>query len=397
MTRALWWHCLSGIAGDMALASLLDAGADLDVVASGLESLSLEGWHMQAGPAARGGVVATYLRVEVDEPSSHSRPWAQVRALLEGAGGLPERARRRSLAVFAALADAEAAVHRAPVEDVHFHEVGGLDAIVDIVGTCLALEALAIEAVFASPVPLGRGTVHSAHGALPNPAPAVLRLLSGAPVLGTDDPVEMTTPTGAALLAALAGGFGPMPAMTLRASGYGAGSRDNPGRPNVVQAVIGDLASSDSEAAGAEGADEELVLVEANVDDLSGEVLGRLVPVLIEAGALDAWLVPAIGKKGRPAHVVTALSAPSQVASVTSTLLRQSGTLGLRRHQVLRTALERRWSEVTVDGHRVRVKIGPYRAKAEHEDCVTVAAATGRPLAEVAFLAEAAARALVPH
>lgn len=397
MTRALWWHCLSGIAGDMALASLLDVGADLGVVVHGLETLALDGWHIEAGSAERGGVAATYLHVAVDEPSSPSRPWAQVRDLLEGAGELPERARQRSLAVFGALADAEAAVHRTPVEEVHFHEVGALDAIVDIVGTCLALEALGVEAVFASPVPLGRGTVRSAHGALPNPAPAVLRLLAGAPVLGTDDPVELTTPTGAALLAALATGYGPMPAMTLRASGYGAGSRDNPGRPNVVQAVIGDLASELGGAAAAGGTEEELFVVEANVDDLSGEVLGHLVPALIEAGALDAWLVPAIGKKGRPAHVVTALTAPANIGSVTSALLRQSGTLGLRRHSVLRTALERRWSEVTVDGHRVRVKIGPHRAKAEHEDCVAVAAATGRPLAEVAFLAEAAARCPDPH
>ncbi len=381
----------------MALASLVDAGADLATVVSGLEALRLDGWHIEARSVVREGVAATYLHVEVDDPSSHGRPWAQVRALLAEATGLPERARLRSLAVFETLAEAEAAVHRAPVEEVHFHEVGGLDAIVDIVGTCLALEALGIEAVFASPVPLGRGTVRSAHGALPNPAPAVLRLLAGAPVLGMDEPVELTTPTGAALLAALAATFGAMPAMTLRASGYGAGSRDNLGRPNVVQAVIGDLSAEAGDASVGEGTDEELVLVEANVDDLSGEVLGHLVPALIEAGALDAWLVPAIGKKGRPVHVVSALTTPSRMSRVASTLLRQSGTLGLRRHPVMRTALERRWSEVTVDGHRVRVKIGPHRAKAEHEDCVAVAALTGRPLAEVAFLAEAAARAPGPH
>ncbi len=211
--------------------------------------------------------------------------------------------RQRALAVFAALAEAEGRLHRRPPEQVHFHEVGGLDAIVDIVGTCSALEVLDIDVVYGSVVVTGTGMVRAAHGLLPNPAPAVVELLAsvGAPTRGIDLGVELTTPTGAALLAALASGFGPMPPMTIDRSGFGAGTRDIDGQPNATQVVIGE--PSDAVLGG-----QPVVVLEVNVDDATGETLAHTISALLEAGAHDAWVTPIVMKKGRPAHTVSALA-----------------------------------------------------------------------------------------
>jgi uncharacterized protein (TIGR00299 family) protein len=382
---ALWWHCFSGIAGDMALASLLDAGADFDDVLEGLRTLPVGGWELRATKTERSGVACTQVFVEASE--SVERTWADVRALVESAGELPERARARALEVFSALAAAEAHVHNVAPEEVHFHEVGATDALVDVLGTCLALESVGVDLVYSSPVSLGFGTLVSAHGGLPNPSPAVLELLKFAPLEGTAQRHELVTPTGAALLSALVEGFGPMPAITLRAAGYGAGSRDTSGTsnvPNVLQAVVGDLASKDLPGA----AQSALVVLEANVDDVTGEVLAHLVASLVAAGALDAWLVPAIGKKGRPVQVISVLAEPEDVPALSELVLKETGALGLRQHTVARWALRRGWVEVDVGGQTVRVKVGPHRAKAEHDDCARAALALGMPVREVARLAE---------
>jgi uncharacterized protein (TIGR00299 family) protein len=387
--KVLWWHCFSGIAGDMALASLLDAGADLDEVLQCLRALPVGGWELTVTKAERSGVTATQVLVEATEDVE--RTWADIRALVEGAEGLPERARRRALEVFSALAAAEGRVHNVAPEEVHFHEVGGTDAVVDVLGTCAALDSLGIDRIYASPVALGSGTVSSVHGELPNPAPAVLELLKFAPVHGTTQPSELVTPTGAALLSALVESFGPMPALTLRAAGYGAGSRDTGGVPNVLQAVVGDMAAQELPGA----TQSALVLLEANVDDVTGEVLAHLVASLLAAGALDAWLVPAIGKKGRPVQVISVLAEPEDVPALSELVLKETGTLGLRQHTVARWALPRSWAEVDVGGQRVRVKVGPHRAKAEHGDCARAALVLGIPLREVARLAEEIALAPV--
>jgi len=366
----------------MALGSLLDAGADVAEVRAGLRRLPVGGWELHTAKTERSGLSAT--RVFVDADDQQERTWADLRGVIEGTEGLPERARQRSLEVFSALAAAEGRIHGVAPQDVHFHEVGGTDALVDIVGTCLALESLGIDVVYASEVSLGMGTVGSAHGELPNPAPAVLELLKWAPLSGTAQKVELVTPTGAALLAALVESFGPMPSITLRASGYGAGSRDTPGRPNVLQAVVGDLAAGDL----ADVAESSLVVLEANVDDVTGEVLAHLVASLLGAGALDAWLVPAIGKKGRPVQVISVLAEPEDVPGLAALVLKETGALGLRQHAVSRWALPRGWVEVDLGGHRVRVKVGPHRAKAEHDDCARAALALGLPVREVARMAE---------
>jgi uncharacterized protein (TIGR00299 family) protein len=375
----------------MALASLIDAGADIDEVVAGLEGLPVTGWHIEVAKTTRAGVAASQLRVDIDPESDLTeRTWGTIRAIIEQAPGMPERARTRAQAVFGRLAAAEGRLHGLPPEEVHFHEVGGLDAIVDVVGTCLALESLGVGSVRSGPVALGTGTVRGSHGLLPNPAPAVVELLVGAPVRGAAREEELTTPTGAALLAALAESFGPLPSMKIRSSGYGAGSRDLDGRANVLQVVIGDL---ETEAPAEIPLHQDLVVLEANVDDVTGEVLAHTVGALMSAGALDAWLVPVVAKKGRPAHVISVLAEPGTVSRLATVLMQETGTLGFREHFVSRSALVRQSLEVEVSGERVRVKAGPYQLKAEHDDCARAAAHLGLPLSEVARQAEQAARA----
>ena len=248
-----WFHPATGIAGDMALGALLDAGAELSFVTAQLQTLELDGWRLDAEQVTRHQIAATRALVEAPE-SHHHRRWRDIRVLLEAAP-LAERVRRRALAVFGALADAEGAVHGVPAEEVHFHEVGALDAIVDIVGVCAALESLDVETVCCGPVAVGTGTITAAHGVLPNPPPAVTRLLAGRPIVGIDLDAELTTPTGAAIVSALAERFGPAPAMTVTATGFGAGTRELPDRANVTGVLIGTALDADDAPAAAAAAD----------------------------------------------------------------------------------------------------------------------------------------------
>ena len=301
MSRLAWFHCFSGIAGDMAMGSLIDAGADVDEVRAMVERLPIHGWQLEAEAVLRCGIASTKAHVHAEE-TTVVRTASHIAALIEEAR-LPDRVRQRSLAVFSALANAEGRLHRRPPEQVHFHEVGSLDAIVDVVGTCSALEVLDIDIVYGSVVVTGTGMVRAAHGLLPNPAPAVVELLAsvGAPTRGIDLGVELTTPTGAALLAALASGFGPMPPMTIECSGFGAGSRDIDGQPNATQVVIGQ--PSDAVLGG-----QPVVALEVNVDDATGETLAHAIGALLAAGAHDAWITPIVMKKGRPAYTVSVLA-----------------------------------------------------------------------------------------
>ncbi len=385
MARLAWFHCFSGIAGDMALGSLVDAGADLDEVRTMLGRLPVGGWRVEAEPVMRCGLAATKVHVHAEE-TSVVRTAAHISALVEE-GRLPDRVRRRALAVFGALAEAEGRLHRRPPEQVHFHEVGGLDAIVDVVGTCAALEVLDVDQVHASTIATGTGMVRSAHGLLPNPAPAVVELLGAvhAPTAGLDVGVELTTPTGAALVAALASGFGAMPTMAIERSGFGAGSREIDGRPNVTQVVIG--APVDALVAG-----QPVVLLEANVDDATGETLAHAITALLDAGAHDAWVTPIVMKKGRPAHTVSALADVALAAQIAEVLTAETGSLGVRGTGLERWPSERRTDVVDVAGYPVRVKVSPGRVKVEHDDAARVAGQVGLPLREVLSLAEEAGR-----
>ena len=391
MTTAAWFHCFAGIAGDMALGALLDAGADADEVGRLLDRLPLSGWSVETHPVQRGGIAATRVEVRTRE-TGVVRTHAHIVGLVEEAR-LPDRVRDRALAVFGALAEVEGRMHRRHPSQVHFHEVGGVDAIVDVVGTCAALEVLDVDEVETSAVATGTGMVRSAHGVLPNPAPAVVELLQGVPTYGREVTVELTTPTGAAVVAALASGFGPLPRMLISSTGFGAGSRELEGLPNLTQVVIGTVADNVDATT---GAGQPVVELSANLDDVTGETLAHTLAALLEAGAYDAWVVPVLMKKGRPGHVVNALCDTALVEQVARVLTQETGSLGVRGHVLERWPASRRSGEVDVDGLPVRVKVSPGRVKAEHDDVVRVARRTGLPVREVAFRAEAAYRHLHP-
>jgi uncharacterized protein (TIGR00299 family) protein len=316
------------------------------------------------------------------------RPYRAIRELLMNSD-LPVRVRDRALATFDALATVEGAMHRMPMLDVEFHEVGSVDAIVDIVGTCAALEVLGIDRIVCSPIAVGRGSVHAAHGELPNPAPAVTGLLAqrNAPAFGIDTRKEIATPTGVALMTALADAFEPMPAMNVRSVGYGAGTADTPGRPNVVQVVIGDeLAAA---ATGSHNAGQPVRLLEVNLDDATGEVIAHTIAALLNAGAHDAWATPIVMKKGRPAHTVHALCEPAVSQSVAAVLISETGSLGVRGTTLERWPQARAEAAVVVGGHTIRIKRAAGRVKVEHDDAATAALALGRPLRDVLAEAEA--------
>ncbi|MDQ6909364.1 MAG: nickel pincer cofactor biosynthesis protein LarC [Actinomycetota bacterium] len=392
MTTIGWFHCFSGIAGDMALGSLIDAGADLAEVRSLVERLPVSGWTLAAEPVLRAGIAATQIHVTAPDDGV-VRTYAHITGLVDEAR-LPARVRDRAQATFAALAEVEGRLHRRPPEQVHFHEVGGIDAIVDVVGTCSALEILGVDQVFASAVATGTGMVRAAHGVLPNPSPAVVELLRGAPTYGREVQLELTTPTGAALLAANATSYGPLPAMTIAATGFGAGARDIDGLPNLTQIVIGAPGR-----AGADGFDEvdgaggqPVVLLEVNVDDATGETLAHTVEALLASGAHDAWITPIVMKKGRPAHTVSALADPAVAPQVSRVLLAETGSLGVRGQTLHRWPRARAAEEVEVDGVPVRVKVSAGRVKVEHDDAARAGRRSGQPMREVVARAEAAWR-----
>ena len=387
MTRLAWFNSFSGISGDMALGALIDAGADVAEVRNMLRRLPVDGWTLDAKPTLRCGLAGTKARVVAADGTVH-RTAADIQSMI-AAAGLPERVALRASAVFSALADVEGRLHDCPPSEVHFHEVGAIDSIVDVVGTCAALEVLGIDEVWSGSVAIGHGMVDSAHGLIPVPAPATIALLAGALTHGSDVPFELTTPTGAALLAALVVGWGPMPAMVVEATGYGAGDRDLDGRPNLAQVVVGTVAEA---TLGFPGSGQALVQLEVNVDDATGETLAHAIGECLAAGANDAWITPMVMKKGRPAHTVSALCDAGVVAAVAGVLTAETGSLGVRAHTVERWATSRTMHAVEVDGHAVAVKVSAGRAKAEHDDAARVARATGRPLRDVVALAEEAWR-----
>jgi len=361
----LWLNPFSGISGDMLLGALLDLGAPLDGVRAAVARTGLDGWELRAERVSRGGLAATRAVVEVHDTATERR----AAELLDRVADVPVAAR-----AVREIAAVEARLHGADPAEVHLHEIGGLDTVVDTVGVAAALDLLDVTEVACGPLALGAGTVSTRHGVLPVPAPATAALLAaaGAPVTGAGEG-ETVTPTGAALLLAAGARFGPVPAMALRAVGYGAGGRDPADRANALQALLG----------GATGTVDAMVLLETNVDDVTGEVLGHLVGRLLDAGAADAWLTPIVMKKGRPAHTVHVLAAPERAGECERIVFAETGSLGLRRTPVERPALPRRTTTVDVDGHPVRVKHGPWGAKPEHDDVAAAAAALGLPLREV--------------
>ena len=388
-----WFHCFAGIAGDMALGSLVDAGADVEEIRSLLERLALPGWELEVEESLRGGVACTRALVRGDDDVV-VRTHAHIAGLITDAA-LPERVTARALGVFRRLAEVESAVHRRPVDQVHFHEVGGHDAIIDIVGTVAALEVLGVDDVTASAVATGTGTVRSAHGFLPNPSPAAVRLLQGVPTYGRQTRVELTTPTGAALLAELATSFGPMPAMVVTSSGFGGGSSEIDELPNCTQVIIGQraVAGSGRRGDGDIGSGQPALMLETNLDDVTGEQLSYAITASLQAGALDAWVSSVTMKKGRPGHVLHVLSDGAHAENLRQVMHAATGTFGVRATPVERWPAARTIEQVMVDGMVVRMKVGAGRAKPEFDDVALIAAKTGMALHEIASRAEEAWRA----
>jgi len=386
--RVLHLDMPSGIAGDMALAALSQLGAPLEPLQVALGAMGLTGVRVSLEPAEVSGITALRLRVlEPDHGHGHAhRSYADVRELLARAG-LDAGARARAEDMFARLAEAEGRVHGRPAAEVTFHEVGAVDSIADIVGVALALEHLAPGRVTASPPVVGHGVVASQHGPLPLPAPATLELLRGIQLRALDVAAELTTPTGAAILASQVTAFTPGPALAPTAIGHGAGARALPGRPNLLRAILGEAP---------EEAAEELLL-EANLDDMPPTLLEHLLARLQAEGALEAWLQPVVMKKCRPAVVVACLCTSDRLAALERVLLRESTSLGLRRRVVERRKLARRHARVETPWGPVRVKLALEGGRLlhltpEYEDCRALAERAGVPLLSVDQAARAAWR-----
>lgn len=392
MTRLAYLDCVGGLSGDMLLAALLDAGAP-EAILHGLPTqLGLTGVGIEVSKTERHGIGATHVRVVTpsDEPT---RTPAELRAAIDAAN-MPAAVRERAAEALDRLADAEAAVHRVPAGELHLHELGSADTLVDLCGAFLLLDALGVDRVECSALPFARALVRSEHGVLPSPAPAVLALLRGASFVGVDTEAELVTPTGAAIAAVVVKGWGPLPALTLDAVGTGAGTRELPDRPNVLRIVLGETLASSGPAPSS-----PVVLLETNLDDLLPELVPDAVERCFAAGALDVWTVPAQMKKGRPGFILSALARPADETAVAHALLTHTSTLGVRVSDLRRHELERSYAEVEVAGHRIGVKLGRLEGRVvnvapEHDDCARVAAALGQPVKQVWAQALVAAEAL---
>lgn len=388
--KLAYFDCIAGASGDMLLGALVDAGVSLEGLRERLAALNLPEFELSARRVVKNGFSATKVDVHTPEhhgAAHHGRHLADILALLN-ASSLPESVRGRAAGMFQRLAEVEAGIHGKAVEEVHLHELSGVDTIVDIVGVLTGLEMLGVERIHASPLPLGRGFIQGAHGQIPLPAPAALALLKGIPVTGSEIDKELVTPTGAVLLTSLACGFGPIPPMTLTALGYGAGGWDLP-IPNILRLLVGEA------SAGGMAGVETLTILETNIDDNNPEITAYTLEKLLAAGALDVFFTPIQMKKNRPATLLSVLCRPGEAEALEAILFRETSTLGVRRQQVERRCLERSSRNVSTPYGPVRVKVAhlPQGEKAapEYEDCRHLAEEQGVPLRQVY---QAALRAL---
>jgi uncharacterized protein (TIGR00299 family) protein len=386
--KILFFDAFSGVAGDMTIAALLDLGVPLPVIERAVAELPIEGFHLHRGHVHRSGIVATTFDVHV-EAAQPERTYGEIDAML-ASSSLPDRTRDLARRIFRRLGEAEASVHRMPLADVHFHEVGAVDAIVDIVGAAAAIAYLGAEVV-GSPLPMGRGFVKARHGVLPLPPPAAVECLRGVPTYGVDLDVELVTPTGAAILATAASRFERWPTFAPERVGFGGGSRELPDRPNLLRVVLGTRPGAHDEAGATH------VIVEANVDDLTGEVAAHAIDALFAAGAVDAWAAPITMKKGRPALTIAALAPAARADAVAGALIAETTTIGVRKIPVTRTERPRRTVTVATAFGPISIKVsegpfGPPQMKPEFDECAAAAKAHGVPVREVLAAAIAAAR-----
>ncbi len=404
--RCGYFDCFSGAAGDMILGAILHAGCPLDALQSAIARLKLPGVRLSAESVRRGGIAATQAHVNVLPLSDQARPHQPRRArhlpeILDiiAAAQLPGAVEQHAVRIFRRLAEAEAAVHGITVDSVHFHEVGADDAIVDIVGACAGIELLGIQRNICSPIRTGHGTVQCAHGILPVPAPATAELLKNVPLAAADEPVELTTPTAAAILTTLAESFGPPPAMRILSVGYGAGTRETHTRPNVLRLILGELETETELRGSASPADEQdqarsnlesdrVVVLEAQVDDATGQAVAFACETLLAAGALDAYVVPIVMKKSRAGQLLTVLGRPEDRTRLEAIIFRETTTFGIRRHECQRSTLPRQHATVATRFGPIRVKVGrrsdgSLQAWPEYEDCAAAARQFGAALRDV--------------
>ncbi len=384
--RIALFEPFAGASGDMILGALLDAGLGIETLRDGLARLDIGGWGVRGETVERRHLRATKAHVDVD-PAVRLAHWAEVERVIE-ASHLSPHARADSLRIFARLFDAEAHVHGATRETVHLHEMGNLDTLIDVVGAVIGLEALGVERLYCGPLPAGHGTIHTAHGRLPAPGPAVMALMGGAPMRHVDIEAELVTPTGAAILTTLADGFGAYPPLTVSATGYGAGTKDLP-FANVLRLIVGETTEAGLSV-------ERVALLETQIDNMSPEWYGHVTQRLFDAGAFDVYLTPIQMKKGRPGTLLAVVCRPADAEALSGILLAETMTLGVRRQDMDRYCLPREIISVETAFGVVQAKVallpdGRRRVAPEYEACRRVAEARGVPLWEVYRAAEAAA------
>jgi uncharacterized protein (TIGR00299 family) protein len=389
--RIAYFDCFAGASGDMILGALVDAGLDPDALKEQLAGLHLTHYDLQVQAVLKKGIGGSQVLVAVDQDhhQHHQRHLSDIREIIEESDLTPS-VRQKSIQIFTRLAEAEAKVHRTNIENIHFHEVGAVDAIIDVVGAVSGLELLKIEAVFCSPLHVGTGTVECAHGTLPVPAPATAELIKGLPVYSTGVAGELLTPTGAAILTTLATDFGPMPAMKIGKIGYGAGTAE-PSIPNLLRVVIGESARK-----GADYDMEQAAVIETNIDDMTPQIYDHLIQRLLQIGALDVFLTRVQMKKNRPGTLVTVICPPDMVGEVSDMLMRETTTIGMRWRIDNRIKAQRAIKEIRTTYGTVRIKVARVGDKIiniapEYEDCKRLAIERDVPLKDVMAAALSAA------
>jgi pyridinium-3,5-bisthiocarboxylic acid mononucleotide nickel chelatase len=380
--KLAYFDCFSGISGDMTLAALVDAGLPADLLRSELQSLQISGWELSTEKVWKNGMSATHVRVKTEDQQKH-RSLSTILEILK-TSRLAAPVRERASAIFQKLGEAEAHVHNAPIEKVHFHEVGAVDAMVDIAGACIGFHALGIECFACSPLNVGGGTAKMAHGVLPVPAPATARLLQGAPTFSNGVQRELVTPTGAAIVSTLCDSFGPQPPMIVSAIGYGAGTADIEGQPNVVRIMVGETAGEALPA----GLNEEISIIEANLDDMNPQIYGYVVEKALQTGALDVYTTALQMKKNRPGTLLTILCRPRDTDKLIALLFAETTTFGVRTHAAQRRALAREWVNVSTVYGDVRIKLSRSNGRIlhvtpEYDDCRKLAVEKEIPLQKV--------------
>lgn len=382
--KIAYFDCFSGISGDMILGALVDAGVPFDRLQEGLSKLNLDGYTLTASTVLKKGIKATKVDVVIESPELPGRPLKDLREIISESA-LDLSVKEQSLSIIQRLAGAEAVVHNCPVEEVHFHEVGHIDTIVDVVGAVYGLQLLDVGRVVASPIDTGSGYVRMSHGVFPIPAPATAELLKGIPVYSSGIGRELTTPTGAAIITTMASSFQALPEMRLSAVGYGAGGWDLPEKANVLRILVGeDVQGYDAD---------EVMLLETNIDDMNPQIYEYLIEGLLQAGALDVYLTPIMMKKSRPAHILSIVTRVEDLDAIKRLVFKETTTLGIRGSKVTRSILKREIKEVELPYGKVRVKIsgdknGVINITPEYEDCKRIAMETGLPLKEIIDLAK---------